>query len=96
VIDELSLFICVWSVATFDWSLDTVCASAVHEVVGVVKVTPLPVVAPTLLVATTRNRYVVLGLRSVTEAETWTDVEPAGSEKLAVDSPYAVEVPYWK
>ena len=67
-----------------------------HDVVGVVSVTPSPVVVPTLLVATTRNRYEVLGLRPVTETETCDEVELAGSDVLAVDRPYAVDVPYWK
>ena len=76
--------------------MDTVWESAAHDVVGVVRVTPSPAVVPTLLVATTPNRYVVPGLSPLTVAETCDEVEPAEIDEVFVAKPYAVDVPYWK
>jgi len=44
--------------------------STEHEVWAVVNVTPVPVLEPTLLVATRVNRYVVSALRPVTVVDT--------------------------
>ena len=67
-----------------------------HEVLAVLNVTPVPVLVPTLLVATIVNRYVVLALRPVIVADTCDATLLDVSVAVFEDVPYPAVVPYSK